>query len=279
MILHRLRILGLLGLQDLDVTFEHPVTVVTGGPASGKTTLLLAIVSAVEFLSPSGAQGIELFSDPPKTGVKVGFSFHIEGQPPIDAEIIADSPMHIEFENPRNVTQVFAWNHNRRLVLLHENRHIDPTPGAPTTSMLREPTSRKHVGIAQFLSEIAADAEATEQFQLGLSAVCPSLRLLRVTRPGEAAGFTRDGEEVSFTVLTDSERAAIVLVAEVLRSATGESLVLIDTIERSIAPSAVEALLAALPRISPRAQFLVTTRLDAVPGAHQRLHLTRPRRS
>jgi hypothetical protein len=277
MILTRLRVLGLLGLQDLDLTFQSPVTVVTGGPASGKTTLLLSLVAAIEQLAPSGAQAIELFSDPPKTGLKYGLSFDVDGYA-VDAEVIADSPMNAGVANPRGIASVFAWNHGRRLVLLHENRHIDPSPGAPSTATLREPTSRKHAGLVQFMAEHAADGDFVERLDLGLSAACPELRLSPAKRPGEPPRFSRGGVDVQFAVLSDAERAALVLCAEVLRSGMGQSLVLVDTIERSISPAAAAALLTALPRLSPRAQFIVTTRIDSLEGAHQRVHLTRPRR-
>jgi len=280
MILNRLRVLGLLGLEDVDITFQHPVTVVMGGPASGKTTLLLSIISAVEQLAPTGAQAIQLFSDPPGTGVKVGLSFTIEGQPrPIEAEIIQDSPMTAEVEVPRGINQVFAWNQNRRLVLIHENRYIDPNPGAATTAMLREPTSRKHAGILQFLTEVCWDESTLDRLQWALSSAIPDLRVFPGVRRGEPMRFSRAGRDASFEVLTDSERAALVLCAEVLRSGTGQSLVLIDTIERSISPAAAMALLLALPRLSPSAQFIITTRLDDISGSHQRVYLNRPRRS
>jgi hypothetical protein len=278
MILTRFRALGLLGLQDVDLAFQNPVTVVTGGPASGKTTLLLSLVAAVEQLAPSGAQAIELFSDPPGTGVKLGLSFDVDGFA-VDAEVIADSPLNAEVKNPRGVASVFAWNHGRRLVLLHEHRHIDASPGAPSTATLREPTSRKHAGLVQFMAEHAADGDFVERLGLGLSAACPELRLSPAKRPGEPPRFSRGGVEVPFAALSDAERAALVLSAEILRSGMGQSLVLVDTIERSISPAAAAALVAALPRLSPQAQFIVTTRIENLEGAHQRVHLTLPRRS
>lgn len=280
MIMNRLRVLGLVGLEDVDITFQHPVTVVTGGPASGKTTLLLSIVSAVEQLAPTGAQAIQLFSDPPGTGVKLALSFSIEGlAAPIECEIIQDSPMTAEVEVPRGINQVFAWNQNRRLVLIHENRYIDPNPGAATTAMLREPTSRKHAGLLQFLTEVCWDPGTLDPLQWALASACPDLRVFPGARRGESVRFSRAGKEVLFQGLTDSERAALVLCAEVLRSGAGQSLVLIDTIERSISPAATTALVSALPRLAPSAQFVMTTRFDDIAGSHQRIHLNRPRRS
>lgn len=263
MILRRVSLLGFAGLHDVEHEFAAPVTVVTGEAASGKTTFLLTLIAAIETFSRTGARVIDLHADPPRSGAKARLSLAADGVE-VDTEVIADSPMEQDLvEHPRALTSMFAWNFDRRLVLLHENRHFDAAPGDPSLGELREPTSRKHAGAVQFLARAARDPRRRQALDAFLAAAGTRLACDVDEASGESR-ILRSGVVTPWFTLSDSERAVLLVATEVLRHASGESLVLIDTIERSVSPRTAEAMLRALPALSPRAQFVVTTRLERV---------------
>jgi hypothetical protein len=116
--------------------------------------------------------------------------------------------------------------------------------------------------------------DPVSRFNENLDRVFPGLRFVGVDEdptappgPGPKSFyclFERGGKPYDLAELSSGEQAVFPFAYEFALRAPGPSVVLIDELELHLHPPQQQALLAALPKLAPEAQFVITTHSPAV---------------
>jgi hypothetical protein len=112
--------------------------------------------------------------------------------------------------------------------------------------------------------------------QASLDAVFPGTRFIGIEPIGSGTGHAasefyflidRDGRVYDLAEMSSGEQAVFPLIYEFVRLDVRRSIVLIDELELHLHPPEQQRLLAALPKIGPDCQFLITTHSDFLSSA------------
>jgi energy-coupling factor transporter ATP-binding protein EcfA2 len=117
-------------------------------------------------------------------------------------------------------------------------------------------------------------SDPVSRFNENLDRVFPGLEFVGVDEdPTAVSGagpksfyclFERGGKPYDLAELSSGEQAVFPFAYEFALSAPGPSVVLIDELELHLHPPQQQALLAALPKLAPEAQFVITTHSPAI---------------
>jgi energy-coupling factor transporter ATP-binding protein EcfA2 len=259
----------------------HPVIAITGGPGSGKTSLLEAILAAKETIAPHGRRSSRLWGrDNRSATVSIEWAFdEVERDfGGLDTpRVTTDCELGRALPSARNVG-VFAlldrYRHDSssgKLDYHASERTLPRTALSPTGSLERD---QRLLRLSRDPAKYAALTRYLAEVDLGLrkSAVRESFGELfsRLTTSARFVGATLDdgpnlwfesatGAEMSVFELSDSEREAFVFAGTAAMIGLSRSILLVDRPEQAQAPSSILRFVEGLRSLGQDLQLIVAT--------------------
>ena len=265
---------GLRGIRDLRVVFDYPVSVIAGGNASGKSTVLFAAACAykVPEAGPRDFAPSTLFPDyRPKLGKRA------DSRPKTSIDFQYSTP-----DGP----QAMRWRRSRTWGRSFFGRKGARQPQRPvylrTLSNLSNPSEvRSVLGMSQL--RVAPVEAPLTALQVDFAQHMLPFRYAQVVRLSSGAknllfAQQNDGAAYSELHMAAGERAVLRLAREVAH--LRDALVLVDEVETGLHPWVQKVLMLQLQQLAllNNLQVLVTTHspvvLDCVPE-HGRIFLER----
>ncbi len=292
---------GFRGLADGERRWPQAkdLLVVTGPPASGKTSLLFALAAAKEAIAPYGVPRaaraclrggarsarvvLELAlneREVARAGLKrdriaLEALFADRTPPPTPSDDGAEDVLSHFDEEPSGHGKWF---------LFPDERWLPPTalPHRGSVAELRrealEPTPRKFAPLPGYARDVCLGhhgPEAKERLSRLFSELCPDKRLVGVGSAGDAESLLFQGAGLSRVYLRElsrSEQHAFLFAAMFSFARLDHSIVLIDTPELGLAPDRVVPFVQALLAAGQHSQLIVASAsrelaAEAGPGA------------
>lgn len=281
------------------------LVVVTGPPASGKSSFLSAIIAAKELSAPYGAtrlprEYLRLGSRTATVSLEWSFAPAEARFAGLDAasvttdSVFADPPAR-ESDNDKEVVHLLSrfelGGDLGKVFFFPDQRSIGGlvVPVGREADAVRrealEPTSRKFAPLAAYVRDACfgfLGAGVQEAFVKMFSALCETKRFAGVGASGEARTLLFQGtglDRVYLAELSASEEQAFIFAATFLLAGLHRSIVLIDSPELGLAEDKVVPLVRALQGLGTDNQFIVATNseelVNAVPP-EARIVLRRP---
>ena len=273
---------GTRSFSSATTNLPHPVVAITGGPGSGKTSLLEAILAAKETIAPHGRRSSRVWGrDNRSASVSIEWAFD---------EVERD---YGGLDNPRVTTQcelgrvlpgtsrnvgVFAlldrYRHDSssgKLDYHASERTIPRTALSPTGSLERDQRllrlSRdpaKYAGLTRYLAEVELGLRKSavrEAFGELFSQLSTSAQFVGATLDDGANLWfeSANGEEMAVHELSDSEREAFVFAGTAAMIGLSRSILLVDRPEQAQAPSSILRFVEGLRSLGQDMQLIVAT--------------------
>ena len=267
--LAEIRLQGIRGIKDILVQFEYPVTVIAGGNASGKTTVLLAAACAYK-VPGAGIRDFvpsTFFPDYcPRTGDWKDYS----GEITIDFAYATREGIR-----PMRYRRSKGWN--RSFLGRKGMKQPEKSVYLRTLGNLRNPSEVRSVLNMSRLTTLPEESHLTAS-EIALAQHILPFRYSSVVELSNASGGGRqnllfatleEGAAYSELHMAAGERAILRLAKEIAH--LHKALVLIDEIEAGLHPRVQELLMLHLQQLALRneLQIIVTSHspvvLDAVP--------------
>jgi hypothetical protein len=260
------------------------VGVVTGGPASGKTRLLEAILAAKEIIAPySLPVDGRLWLRPGESAAKIELTFTLDleeqrragGAPAmVHAEaLFTPSGCHADVDDAF-ASILDRYEHGPDLGKVDyyaANRGIAPTGPMHGTSAIEQRTyrlgrdARKYSFIPRLLRELDADPERRAWFSKTLTALCPWLTYAPSSvGDGQRCFSGRSGAPASATELSTTESEAVLFAGTAAMVHLDRSIVLIDRPEQSAGERSIAAWVAAARQLGDDMQLILATSSPAL---------------
>lgn len=264
--LSRIRLQGIRGIDDLPVFFDYPVTVIAGGNASGKSTVLLAAACAykvpgarVKDFTPA-----TLFPDyQPKPGMR--------------RDHMDTIALEFEYQTPEG-SIAMRWRRSKAWNRSFFGRKNASQPERPvylrTLGNLSNPSEvRSVLGMSRLATEPEADPLNASQIEFAQQLL--PFRYAEVVNLSDGTknllfAEQENGTEYSELHMAAGERAILRLAQEIAQ--LKGALVLIDEVEAGLHPMVQQLLMLQLQQLALRndLQVIVTTHspvvLDTVPA-------------
>ena len=272
--LHEVRLAGIHGITDLRVTFPYPVTVIAGGNATGKSTVLSAAAAAYR-VPDAGLREFVPSSLFPAYRPKAGERADSQGEIVIEYDYSTpDGSLSMRWRFAKGWNRSFfgrrgAKQPSRPVYLRTLANLTDPSEVRSILRRSRPETSPPETALTASQVEFAQTMlpfRYSEVVDLSLD----GRNLLYATQDG--------GAQYSELQMAAGERAVFRLARAIAQ--LDDALVLIDEVEAGLHPWAQQLLMLQLQRLALRRglQILVTTHsavvLDTVPR-HARIFLDR----
>lgn len=289
--LARVTFLGVRGLADATYDFvnsktgePHPLLVITGPSASGKTRFLEALIAAKEVVAPYAmmvAPGPWLKA--PDESAKIvltwvmsdeerSFAGNDEVYPTTEALFIEDSIRSDIDEGVQTVLQ--RYEHDPRFGKLEyfpANRQVLPY-GAPASleafyqrTQRADKDERKYSFIPRFLTKLRTNSELATKFATFLTYLSPSVRYAPTDEfePWQCfdSGGAGAGSRMRYPVteLSKSESEAIIFAATAMAIEMQHSLVLVDRPDLHVDPAQAVAFVRGLGALGADNQIFIAT--------------------
>jgi hypothetical protein len=260
------------------------VGVVTGGPASGKTRLLEAILAAKEIIAPYGLPiDGRPWLRPGETAAKIELTFVLDADEQRRAGAIP-AMVHTEaLFSPTGCTadvdEAFASLLDRyehapgqgKVDYFAANRCITPMGPMHGLSAIeqriyrltRDP--RKYSFIPRLLRDLEGHPERRAWFGDTLTALCPYLQHVpSASGDGQRCFSSRGGAPLLVTELSGSESEAVLFAATAALVHHDRSIVLIDRPEQSVAERAIADWVSAARHLGSDTQLLLASASPAL---------------
>ena len=269
--LTEIRLQGIRGMENIRVPFEYPVTVIAGGNASGKTTVLFAAACAYKV---------------PGSGIRdfVPSTFFPDYRPRVGKWKDCSGEITIDFgyatrEGSRSMRYRHSKGWNRSFLGRKGMRQPEKSVYLRTPSNLRNPSEVRSVLNMSRLTALPQESFLTAS-EIALAQQILSFRYSSVVELSNASGGGRrnllfatleEGATYSELHMAAGERAILRLAKEIAH--LHGALVLIDEIEAGLHPGVQELLMLHLQQLALRneLQIIVTSHspvvLDTVPQA------------
>ncbi len=301
----RATFLSIKGLPDLTWDLgragsetPHSVTVVTGPPASGKTRVLEAIITAKEVLGSYGPPPDEAaWIRSGERAAKIELTFVLDEE---ERRSAGKAPAVVRGEALFGVKGVRAEIDEGVVDLLERYEHdparpkwdyVPATRGIPLLGsphgtsaveqralrLKRDP--RKYAFVPRFLAEAPAGSAARGRFEAALIRLAPALQFVGATAEEPAGAFASRGQKaVGIDELAQSEQDAIIFAATAAMVRLDRSIWLIDRPDISTDEQTAGGYVAALGSLGEDLQLIVASsspHLLASVDPAAVLHLTR----
>lgn len=292
------------GIRHLELNFcdpyneePRPLTAILGDNGSGKTSVLQAIVQALILI---------LQHQDPQTPDLIWEGYLVErisslGPTRIDLTLWDDNlqenfSVHYHLgESAGNITpHVSSWGLGSKkieLFWLTQDRSLGmfhPTQGFKNRALENDWATgvanlRRALG-DWWLAHVSPDAESGKDYikelEVTFSRIYPGTRFLGVQlNPKKVAGWEtsptidhyfimeREGKKYDIAEMSSGEQAVFAILFEFVRNDIKKGIILIDELELHLHPPEQQALLAALFKIGPDCQFIITTHSPYIEGA------------
>lgn len=271
---------GIAGLPDLDVDLAsggaanpHPLFLVTGPAASGKTRLLDAIVATFEAVAPyeGMVRAADWVANPNGSG-RIELGLWLDG--PERTQAGGGTNIAVRFESGRVITDA-ASGLSR---LLQRYDHEESTPkreyfpetrqiwteghadglGALEQSLLRSSKHpRKYSFVRRFLASLPEDPVRSDRFTTTLRRLAPELEYVSTNR--EYCFSSHKSAPVPVNRLSSFETDAVLICATAALIGLNHSLVLLDRPELYVPPERIVAWTQTLATLGTDNQWIVAT--------------------
>lgn len=282
----RATFLSIRGLPDLTwdlgragTDTAHPIAVVSGPPASGKTRVLEAIMAAKEVLGSYGPPpDADAWIRPGDRTAKIELTFVLDED---ERRVAGKAPAIVRGEAMFGSQGVRAEVDEGIVDLLERYEHTpakpkwDYVPAARSVPLLGAPhgTSaieqralrlkrdpRKYAFVPRFLAEAAHDGAARARFEAGLTRLAPALQFVGVTSDEPTGAFASRGQKpVGIDELAQSEQDAVIFAATAALVRMERSVWLVDRPESSTDERMASGFVAALGSIAEDVQLVVAS--------------------
>jgi len=287
---------GVHGVADASYDFTNPqtgaphdVVVITGGPASGKTRFLEALIAAKEAIAPYGlATPSAPWIARGGAAAKVALAFWLDEEERTyanTADPVAPAEVTFTVERARGsaddglVAVLTRYRHDQRTGKLE---YFPATRRLPTLGPFgglhaleqriaratRDP--RKYGFVVRFLRELSDSPPLAEAFADRLAALSPTCRYEREPSPAGVPRClsSRGQAPVPPHELSDSEQDAVLLAATAVAIELVRSLVFVDRPDLFTDPAGARALVAGLRGLGEDNQlFLASSSPELVAAA------------
>lgn len=297
--IQRISVSGFRGLPDRSFDFVSPATsrvadlvLVTGGPSTGKTSLLTAILAAKEHVAPYGiprSPGEYLRHGEASAKVRLDWLFTAEecartglSRPDVAMEALLPSPMTDSRNDPALIELLSKYDPSPKIgkvEYFHEGRRlIDSAVPALGSASLPEARNRlttddAKYAFASYLAEVYLGFHDAPDAKEGARRINEFVAAFgRVTKTKEFGGVDktargvlalfrdpRVGRFFTSRELSGSERQALLFALTFVRSGINDSVVLIDGLEQGVGDSAARAFLDGVRELGVGNQIIATT--------------------
>lgn len=260
------------------------VGVVTGGPASGKTRLLEAILTAKEIIAPySLPVDGRPWLRPGESAAKIELTFILDAEEQRRAggvpAMVHTEALFTPAGCHADVDDAFASVLDRyehapdlgKLDYYAANRGIAPAGPMHGTSAVEQRLyrlgrdSRKYSFIPRLLRELDASPGRRDWFGKALTSLCPELAYAPSSvGDGQRCFSSRGGAPASATELSSTESEAVLFAATAALVHLDRSIVLIDRPEQSAGERSIAAWVAAARHLGDDTQLILASRSPAL---------------
>jgi hypothetical protein len=281
----RATFLGIRGLRDLTIDFAagdshpHPTVLLFGGPASGKTRILEALLAAKDVLAPYGAptRGAP-WVGPGNSAAKVELTFVLDAEECADAgfteaTVTAETiftEKRCQREAPEGLISLLQrYEHDPRFGKFEyfpANRTLPP-PGvaaglsAAEQRLLRTTRDpRKYSFVPRLIAAMAGAPELSQRFASTLSKLCPTLQFLPGSPADPLRCFSSGGGAASLPhELCGTETDALILAATAVLVRLDRSILFIDRPELGTEDKGFAQWLDGVHAMAPNAQVILAS--------------------
>ncbi len=282
--LKRATFLGIRGLRDLTIDFAsgdskpHPTTLLFGGPASGKTRILEALLAAKDVLAPYGAPVRGALWVEPGKSAKIELTFVLDPEELADAGL-SDASVYAETifserrcqrEAPEGLISVLQrYEHDPRFgkVEYFPAHRSLPPPGvaagisAAEQRLLRTTKDpRKYSFVPRLIAVMGSSSELRERFANTLSRLSPTVRFLPGSPSDPLRCFSSRGGTVLLPhELSGTEEDAVILASTAVLVRLERSVLFIDRPEKATDEKGFAQWLDGVHAMAPDAQVILAS--------------------